>query len=408
MNWKRGIAGLAAILIAAATVGAQTVLTQASETEAVADSVELRTAALRQARYLKSIYKTDAAIEALSPFVMPGRLDEEVLAELADCHFQSGDYQTAAGTYVLLSTLAPDNLLYKVRQMQTAYRLKAFEQSAQAGKAILQRDSIPAIAELVGDSFNQLNLPDSALSYYNIALAVKPLSENAVSKASKILLSRKDYDGALGLAESFLALAPDNMTVAPVKGLTLYSKEDYAGAIEVFERQKEVGNDSYSVHFYLGQSYWRTKNPDKAKEELLAAWQIDSSDVNLAYSIAAMYSDFFYPATKYVLPWLDKAYAMVQPSPVLMGQIHKTYALEYYKMQDLDKAIEHYKEAYRYNPSYISAVSTIAYCYEQKKDYRQAKDWFERYLKLAKPGSKGYTFAEKELQYINSELFMEE
>ena len=247
---------MAAILIAAATVGAQTVLTQASETEAVADSVELRTAALRQARYLKSIYKTDAAIEALSPFVMPGHLDEEVLAELADCHFQSGDYQTAAGTYVLLSTLAPDNLLYKVRQMQTAYRLKAFEQSAQAGKAILQRDSIPAIAELVGDSFNQLNLPDSALSYYNIALAVKPLSENAVSKASKILLSRKDYDGALGLAESFLALAPDNMTVAPVKGLALYSKEDYAGAIEVFERQKEVGNDSYSVHFYLGQSYW--------------------------------------------------------------------------------------------------------------------------------------------------------
>jgi tetratricopeptide (TPR) repeat protein len=98
----------------------------------------------------------------------------------------------------------------------------------------------------------------------------------------------------------------------------------------------------------------------------------------------------------------------VQPSPALMGQIHKTYALEYYKMQDLDNAIEHYKEAYRYNPSYISAVSTIAYCYEQKKDYRQAKDWFERYLKLAKPGSKGYTFAEKELQYINAELFMEE
>ena len=124
------------MLIAAAGVRAQE----------PADSVELRAAALRQARYLKSIYKTDAAIETLSPFVTPGRLDEEVLSELADCHFQSGDYQTAAGTYVLLSSIAPDNLLYKVRQMQTAYRLKAFEQSAQAGKAILQRDSIPAIA----------------------------------------------------------------------------------------------------------------------------------------------------------------------------------------------------------------------------------------------------------------------
>ena len=309
---------------------------------------------------------------------------------------------------MLLSSIAPDNLLYKVRQMQTAYRLKAFEQSAQAGKAILQRDTIPAIAELVADSFNQLNLPDSALAYYNMALAVKPLSENAMSKASKILLSRKDYDGALGLAEAFLRLSPDNTTVAPVKGLALYSKEDYKGAIEVFERQKEVGNDSYSVHFYLGQSYWRDMEPDKAGEELLAAWQIDSSDVNLAYSIAAMYSDFFASPKKYVLPWLDKAYAMTQPSPALMGQIHKTYALAYYKMLDFDNAIEHYKEAYRYNPSYISALSTIAYCYEQKKDYMQAKDWFEQYLKVAKPGSKGYDFAKQELQYINSELFMEE
>ncbi len=139
----------------------------------------------------------DAAIETLSQFVTPGRLDEEVLSELADCHFQSGDYQTTAGTYMLLSSFAPDNLLYKVRRMQTAYRMKAFDQSALAGKEILQRDSIPAL-------------------------------------------------------------------------------------------------------------------------------------------------------------------------------------------------------------------STIGCCYEMKKDYRQAKDWFERYLKVAKPGSKGYTFVEEELKYVNSELFMEE
>ena len=403
MNWKISTAAIVALCFAAQTAGAQT-----PETEAPADSVELRAAALRQARYLKSIYKTDAAIETLSQFVTPGRLDEEVLSELADCHFQSGDYQTAAGTYMLLSSFAPDNLLYKVRRMQTAYRMKAFDQSALAGKEILQRDTIPAIAELVGDSFNQMLQPDSALVYYNLTLAVKPLSENAVSKASKILLERKDYDGALGMADAFLALSPDNMTVAPVRGLALYSKEDYKGAIEVFERQKEVGNDSYPVHFYLGQCYWKTKDVYKAESELLAAWQIDSSDVNLAYSIAAMYSDFYANPVKRVFPWLDKACAMTQPNPALMALIHKKYALEYYRMEDLDNAIEHYKETYRYNPSYIAALSTIGYCYERKKDYRQAKDWFERYLKVAKPGTKGYTFVEQELQYVNSELFMEE
>ena len=55
-----------------------------------ADSLARR-AALAEARYLKSIYKTDAAIEKLSTLVAPGVFDEEVLAELADCHFQNGD-----------------------------------------------------------------------------------------------------------------------------------------------------------------------------------------------------------------------------------------------------------------------------------------------------------------------------
>lgn len=51
---------------------------------------------------------------------------------------------------------------------------------------------------------------------------------------------------------------------------------------------------------------------------------------------------------------------------------------------------------------------TIAYCYQQKKDYKQAVEWYEKYLKVAKPGSKGYDFAADNLAYVKSELFMEE
>ena len=72
-----------------------------------------------------------------------------------------------------------------------------------------------------------------------------------------------------------------------------------------------------------------------------------------------------------------------------------------------DEAIDHYKDAYRYNPKYISALSTVAYCYEQKKDYRHALEWYEKYLQVAKPGSKGYDFATKSIEYLKGELFMD-
>ena len=373
------------------------------------DSLDLRKGILAEARYLKSIYKTDEAIVKLSELVKPEGFDEDVLSELADCHFQSGDYESAAGTYFLLSSRAPDNVLYKIRQMQTYARLKAWPQSIQAGREILQLDSIPAVLSFIGDSFRQMESADSALWYYRRSLAMRPMNESVVAKAVNVLIGKGDYDGAISLTGAFLAEDPDNTLVAPLQGLSYYRKEDYESAISVFQRQEDIGNDTYPIHYYLGQSYWHTKVMYRAEEELLTAWQIDSSDVNLAYSIAAVKSDGYRPFEKEVKPWLDKAWEMIQPDPATMSRLHQQYGLGYYRRQDSwDKAIEHYKEAYRYNPKFISALSTIAYCYEIKKEYKHALEWYEKYLKVATPGSQGYEFATKSIDYLKGELFMEE
>lgn len=368
-----------------------------------------RDSVLTRARYLKSIYRTDDAIEMLSALVQPGALDEGVLSELADCHFQSGDYESASGTYFLLSSRAPGNILYKIRLMQSYFRLKAFPQSVQTGRDILQRDSIPAVAAYVGDAFRQMEQADSALWYYRKALAFKPMNEPVVAKAVNILITKEDYDGAVAVMEPLLSEDPDNITIAPLKGLALYRKGDYESAVQVFQRQEDIGNDSYPIHYYLGQSYWHTKVTYRAEQELVAAWQIDSSDVNLAYSIAAVKLEAYRSFDKEIIPWLDKAWAMIQPDPALASRIQQQYGLAYYTRQDSwDKAIEHYKEAYRYNPKYISALSTIAYCYEIKKDYKQALVWYEKYLAVARPGTKGYEFATKSISFLKAELFMEE
>ena len=384
----------AALLVCAATLQAQTTH---------------RDSVLAEARYLKSIYRTDDAIEMLSALVQPGAMDEGVLAELADCHFQSGAYEDVAGTYFLLSSKAPDNILYHIRLMQAYSRLKAYSQSIQAGRAVLQQDSIPAVLSVVGDSFRQLEQADSALWYYRRSLALKPGNETVLSKAVGLLIDREDYDGAVAQSEAFLAEDPDNVTIAPLKGLALYRKGDYEGAVQVFQRQEDIGNDSYPIHYYLGQSYWHTQVTYRAERELVAAWQIDSSDVNLAYSIAAVKLEAYRSFDQEIKPWLDKAWEMIQPDPALASRIQQQYGLAYYRRQDSwDKAIEHYKEAYRYNPKLISALSTIAYCYQQKKEYKAAIEWYEKYLKVARPGSRGYEFAADNLKYIRAEKFMEE
>ena len=373
-----------------------------------ADTLQDRKAVLDQARYLKSVYKTDAAIEQLATLMKPGVMDEEVLAELADCHFQNGDYETAAGTYQLLSLHSPGNLLYRIKQMQIAFRMKDYPASASLGRNILARDSIPAVAALAGDAYNLAGLTDSALVCYRQALALKPRNEAVVSKAANLLLTAKDYDGVLSMTGDYLAMDPDNFTVAPIRGLAYYLSAQYDSATVVFKRLEDLGADNYPLHYYLGQSYWHTNVTYEAERELLKAWALDSSDANLAVSIAAVKTEMYRPFDKQVKPMLEKAEAMIRPDSAMVSRIHQQYGASYYRLEQFDLAIPHYQEAYRYNPSFIQAISTIAYCYERLKKYKEALAYYERYLKLARPGSRGYEFAKKSIDYLKGEIFMNE
>ena len=222
-----------------------------------------------------------------------------------------------------------------------------------------------------------------------------------------ILIAKEDYDDAVTMGESILSDDPDNILVAPLKGLALYRKGDFLEAVKVFQRQEDIGNDTYPVHYYLGQAYWRDKVIYRAEKELTAAWIIDSSDVTLAYSLAAVKAEARRSFDKEVKPWLDTAWDMIQPDSTLVSRLHQQYGQGYYG-NDWDKAIEHYKKAYNYNPDFISALSMIAYCYEMKKDYKQAIDWYEKYLRVARPGSLRYEFARKSVDVLKAELFMEE
>ncbi len=368
-----------------------------------------RDSVLTEARYLKSVFRTDEAIGKLSGLVTPEVFDEDVMAELADCHFQSGDYESASGTYFLLASRAPGNIIYKIRQMQIYSRLKAWPNTIQAGKAALQLDSIPAVMGVVGDAFRQMEQSDSALWYYRRSLALRPRNTAVLSKAMDILISKEHYDEAISLATPFLAEDPDNHTIAPLQGLAHFRKADYDTAVDIFQHQEDIGNDIYPIHYYLGQSYWRTKVIYRAEQELIAAWQIDSSDVNLAYYIAAVKSEAYRPFEEDVKPWLDKAWDMIQPDAALMSRLHQQYGLGYYKKRETwDKAIEHYKEAYRYNPKLISTLTAIAYCYELQKDYKHALEWYDKYLNVARPGTTGYEFSQRGAEYAKGELFMNE
>ena len=402
------LAALLSVLCLAAPAQSRRDIAALDSLVAVSDSVAARGLVLRKAALLKRMYCFDEAAEALSSLLSPGSVDTEVLGELADCHYQAGRSPEAMLLYMQLTQLHPEDLGNQVRFLSLLNRAGALSDVVARGREVLQRDTLIPVLTLVGDAFNKMEQPDSAMHYYGAALRRRPRNASVVSKMSNILLERKDYDGALSLAENYLALDSLNIDILRIQGLAYYLKENWMLSADAFELAVELGDDTYAPHYYLAKDYSGLHMFREADEHFMRAWQLDSTRASLALEIAVNRTNGIAAYRTGVVPWFEKALKMMEPDSTLMSSIYQNYATAEYTRMDWDKAISLYQKAYEYNQKNISALSTIGYCYEQKKDYRHAVEYYERYLKVGRPGTRAYQFVEESLRFVRAERFMEE
>lgn len=379
-----------------------------------ADSVGL---ALQKARCLKKLYRADEAAETIAEVLNIDQFNVELMAELAECNMQAGNTEDAFRLYSLLSGMQPDNVYFKICQARILYREKQYKESIAACKSIISQDSIPDILSLTADAYKNIGAVDSALVYYNHVLHMKPYHVQTLSKKADILLSAKQYLPVIDMSREYLKNDPDNMTMLPVYGLALHLQGSYPLSIEQFEHLRELGDDSYAVHYYLGLNHYMMDNWPRAIPEFEKAYQIDSSDVMLVYRLAAAMSHRVLvrgleSGDMELNPESERLYAkaldMLKPNPTMMHNIYGSMAMARHRIEDYKEAIKYYELSYRYNPKNISALSSIGYCYERMNDYKNALEYYEKYLKLGKPGSSGYKFVEESIAYVKQELFMEE
>ena len=360
---------------------------------------------LTAVRELKQLWKYDEAIASLTQMMAAQGPQPELLEELADCHYQSGNSAEALDQYTLLARMQPDKLLFRIRLMSLFYRGKQYDAAIDIGRGILQRDSITQVLSLVGDAFNQQERRDSAEWYYRQALARRPHNESVLNKLCSILLGREQHDEVLALADAFLAEEPDNLTILPVRGIARFAKKRYDDAEADFKHMNELGEDGYAVHYYLGQCAQKNGLLRDAEREFKLAWQRDSTDVNVALTIAQLISDARKDGWEV---WYDKALAMLQPDPKVITSTaiaHQNYALSAYKNGDFDRCIAEYKKMLEYSPKHYAAYYMIAQCYELKQDFKTALSWYKKALPYFAEGSRGREIADTGIQRMEAELF---
>lgn len=371
--------------------------------------------ALQKARCLRRLYRMQESVEVLADVLYLDQFNIELIADLAESHMQVGNTPEAFKLYGILSQMQPENSYFKICKARILYREKQYEECISACMEIIARDSIPEILTMTADAYRNIGKADSALVYYDHVLGKRPKHVATMSKKADILLSKKQYLPVIEMSSEYLKEDPDNMTMLPIYGLALHLQGSYQLSIEQFEHQRHLGDNSYAVHYYLGLNHYMMDNWPRAVDEFEKAYQIDSSDVTLVYKLAhakshmpivtGMESHRLNPESERLY---SKALKMLQPSPTMMHNIYGSMAMARHTIAQYEDAIKYYELSYKYNPKNISALSSIGYCYERLKNYTKALEYYERYMKLGKPGTEGYRFVELSINYVKQEKFMEE
>ena len=367
--------------------------------------------ALQKARCLRRLYRMQESVEVLADVLYLDQFNIELIADLAESHMQVGNTPEAFKLYGILSQMQPENSYFKICKARILYREKQYEECISACVEIIARDSIPEILTMTADAYRNLGKADSALVYYDHVLGKRPKHVATMSKKADILLSKKQYLPVIEMSSEYLKEDPDNMTMLPIYGLALHLQGSYQLSIEQFEHQRQLGDNSYAVHYYLGLNHYMMHIWPSAIEELEKAYQIDSSDVTLVYQLAHAKSHLP-KGSQRLNPESERLYAkalqMLQPSSSMMHNIYGSMAMARHIIEQYEDAIKYYELSYKYNPKNISALSSIGYCHERLKNHKKALEYYERYIKLGKPGTAGYKFVEESIDYIKQEMFMEE
>ena len=367
--------------------------------------------ALQKARCLRRLYRMQESVEVLADVLYLDQFNIELIADLAESHMQVGNTPEAFKLYGILSQMQPENSYFKICKARILYREKQYEECISACMEIIARDSIPEILTMTADAYRNLGKADSALVYYDHVLGKRPKHVATMSKKADILLSKKQYLPVIEMSSEYLKEDPDNMTMLPIYGLALHLQGSYQLSIEQFEHQRQLGDNSYAVHYYLGLNHYMMHIWPNAIEELEKAYQIDSSDVTLVYQLAHAKSHLP-KGSQRLNPESERLYAkalqMLQPSSSMMHNIYGSMAMARHIIEQYEDAIKYYELSYKYNPKNISALSSIGYCHERLKNHKKALEYYERYIKLGKPGTAGYKFVEESIDYIKQEMFMEE
>lgn len=332
----------------------------------------------------------------------------------------------------------------------TYFNRGRYQKCIELSQSLLYPDSLDTDLYMIARSFDRMEKTDSALTYqYMVAVRNIENYNNLISLANT-LIDNAQYDDALTLLNAYCAIDSTNSSVNTVKALTLHRGGRYKDAIELYEQLKQEGDDRSSTNYYLGLSYYMSKNVTYREAhayDLLyrAAMQTEKKNAailaRLAVSEITM-TQYNIPNLEYLTDsrncFLEESHLkemMESEDPIstivadmnLQGEADLTRSIElmqpdkeviFYLYDHIGdglasnlevwSAIKFYNKALEYHPDHYNVYYKLANQYRMAHNYEKCIESFEKYIALSpeKEGAETIEYAKECITQSKQVLFM--
>lgn len=281
-------------------------------------------------------------------------VDCMVQMKLANCHYKRGNYREAAD---LLKLVPEDSLSHE------SFRQLAFSYQKQ------------------GDN-------DSFIYWASQLVNRYPMDGEVV--ANLILAYAKNNQPQNGIIHGLIYTQRDSTNILVNRALAeaWIMNGDFTAASMVYYHLLELGDSTFKTLYSAGLCYTKIKDLERAYTHLSAALTLSQMQhAGAAWRLGVVCVD----TKRYEegLAYLSLAKELLRPDTTVMKAITLSEGEGYYMTEHYQEAITAWKEHLAYNPTSIATYYNLANAYLYcSQDDRKAKEYFERFLALARKEEK--------------------
>lgn len=297
-------------------------------------------------------------------------VDCMVQMKLADCYYKRANYRQASD---ILKLIPEDSLSHEsFRQLAFSYQKQGDNDSFIFWASQLV-NRYPMDGEVVANlihSFTKNNQPQNG-----IICGLK----YSLRDSTNILVHR-------ALADAW------------------FMNRDFTAASMIYNHLLELGDSTFNTLYSAGMCYSQIKDLERAYTHLSAALTLSQMQhAGAAWRLGVVCVD----TKRYEegLAYLSLAKELLRPDTTVMKAITLSEGEGYYLTEHYQEAITAWKEHLAYNPTSIATYYNLANAYlYYSQDSRQAKEYLERFLALARKEEKPTEQLSEMIEKANSLL----